>query len=148
MDGHSRMGARLRTEASAFYIASRCAQTYSPLPTGTILPFSKPDQLVCDLEPDRTAEPEQAIVPGQPLLALHDSTGVDKLLESELYAQDLETVVPRLWIITTFSSANINSLHRQQVGPRDSCHRRLPVAPGLAPQSCLQQSHPEMAPLT
>jgi hypothetical protein len=110
MDGHSRMGARLRTEASVFYIASRCAQTYSPLPTGTILPFSKPDQLVCDLEPDRTAEPEQAIVPGQPLLALHDSTGVDKLLESELYAQDLETVVPRLWIITKFSSANINSL--------------------------------------
>lgn len=84
-----------------------------------MLPFSKPDQLVCDLEPDRTTEPERAIVPGQPLLALDDSAGVGKLLASELYAQDLETVAPRLWIMTTFSSANINSLHRQRVKGRE-----------------------------
>lgn len=84
-----------------------------------MLPFSKSNQLVCDLEPDRTAEPEQATVPGQPLLALHDSAGVDKLLASELYAQDLETMARRLWIMTTFSSANINSLHRQRVKGRE-----------------------------
>ncbi|KAL9089650.1 MAG: hypothetical protein Q9165_005682 [Trypethelium subeluteriae] len=83
-----------------------------------MLPFSRPNQLVCNLEPNRTTIPEQATVPGQPLLAIHDSAGVYKLLVSELYAHDLESIAQRLWIMTTFSSANINPLHQQQVKGR------------------------------
>ena len=40
-------------------------------------------------------------------------------LDEEFWAQDLETTAPKLWILTTSSSANINPLHRQKVKGRD-----------------------------
>jgi hypothetical protein len=36
-------------------------------------------------------------------------------LKQDLYAEDLETIAPYLWIMSTQSSANINPLHRQRV---------------------------------
>lgn len=42
-----------------------------------------------------------------------------QLLEKEFWCKDLEMMAPRLWIMTTFSSANINPLHRQRVKGRE-----------------------------
>ncbi|KAH8730326.1 hypothetical protein GQ44DRAFT_701175 [Phaeosphaeriaceae sp. PMI808] len=40
-------------------------------------------------------------------------------LEKELCSKDLEIMAPRLWIMTTLSSANIKPLHRQLVKGRE-----------------------------
>jgi len=53
------------------------------------------------------------------LVKWNDSPRVKQFLERELWCGDLETMAPRLWIMTTFSSANINPLHRQQVKGRE-----------------------------
>ena len=44
---------------------------------------------------------------------------VKQFLEQEFYAEDLENIAPRLWIMSTQSSANINPLHRQRVKGRE-----------------------------
>jgi hypothetical protein len=81
-------------------------------------PFSKANQLVEDLEPS-TKAPQMTTLPGQPSIALNDSTHVRRFLENEFCSQDLETMAPRLWIMATFSSANINPLHHQRVKGRE-----------------------------
>ena len=50
---------------------------------------------------------------------LNDAAHTKEFLEKELWSEDLETMAPRLWIMTTFSSANINPLHRQRVKGRE-----------------------------
>jgi hypothetical protein len=82
-------------------------------------PFSKSNQLVRDLEPDKVDVLANAPVPGQPAIMLNDSAHVRQLLEKELCSKDLERMAPRLWIMTTLSSANINALHRQRVKGRE-----------------------------
>ncbi|KAF2175177.1 hypothetical protein K469DRAFT_724399 [Zopfia rhizophila CBS 207.26] len=42
-----------------------------------------------------------------------------QFLGKEFYAEDLEGIAPRLWVMTTPSSANINPLHRQRVKGRE-----------------------------
>lgn len=59
------------------------------------------------------------VVPGFPLLAWHDRPNVDACLASELLTTELDTMAPYMWMMTTQSSANINSLHRQIVKGRD-----------------------------
>jgi hypothetical protein len=81
--------------------------------------LSKSNQLVHDLEPDEAGLPAIATVPGQPSVMLDDSTHVRQFLKKELCSEDLESMAPRLWVMTTLSSANINPLHRQRVKGRE-----------------------------
>jgi hypothetical protein len=81
-------------------------------------PFSETNQLVRDLEP-LAGTPQLIHLPGQPSVLLDNSISTGKFLERELWPHDLETMAPRLWIMTTFSSANINPLHRQHVKGRE-----------------------------
>jgi hypothetical protein len=81
-------------------------------------PFSIPNQLVDSLDAGADA-PAISTVPGHPAVSLKDSFGVRQFLERELCCEDLETMAPRLWIMTTASSANISPLHRQRVKGRE-----------------------------
>lgn len=58
-------------------------------------------------------------LPGQPRVALDDSIGLTHYLEQEFCASDLETLAPHLWMMSTQSSTNISSLHRQRVKGRE-----------------------------
>ena len=84
-------------------------------------PFSKEHQLCADLDVTDTNTSQQFshCLPGQPCIQLADSTQLNEFLESELWAEDLESLASRLWIMTTPSSANINPLHKQGVKGRE-----------------------------
>jgi hypothetical protein len=95
---------------------------------GSSPPFPKEQQLCTyfDRETDPRAstgvdkeKPTVDNLPGWPCVSLSDHDSVDKLLYSELYASDLEAVAPRLWIMTTQSSANVEPLHRQRIKGRE-----------------------------
>jgi hypothetical protein len=58
-------------------------------------------------------------VPGQPSILLKDLDRTTKFLHNDLWSEDLDRMAPRLWIMTTLSSANINPLHRQRVKGRE-----------------------------
>ncbi|KAF2685411.1 hypothetical protein K458DRAFT_337516 [Lentithecium fluviatile CBS 122367] len=81
-------------------------------------PFSKASQLVRDLDPGAGAPPITTL-PGQPSIMLDDAPRIRQFLKKELCSKDLETMAPRLWIMTTLSSTNINPLHRQRVKGRE-----------------------------
>ena len=80
-------------------------------------PFSKANQLVHDLKPEDGAS--TTTLPGHPSVVLGNIPQLKLVLEKEFWCNDLETMAPRLWIMTTFSSANINPLHRQRVKGRE-----------------------------
>ena len=81
-------------------------------------PFSKEAQLVNDYEPAAKAPPTSTLR-GYPSVMLDDAPRMKQFLEKELWSEDLEIMAPRLWIMTTFSSGNINNpLHRQRVKGR------------------------------
>jgi hypothetical protein len=75
-------------------------------------PFTKATELLHNLTRDD-------FLPGQPTIALHDPAPLLTFLETDLYATDLEKIAPRLWIMSTPSSSNINALHRQRVVGRE-----------------------------
>jgi hypothetical protein len=81
-------------------------------------PFSKTTELALSLMPVPGSSQDIAL-PGQPLLLLSNTHDLKIYLEDDLCPQDLETMAPRLWIMTTASSANINALHRQRVKGRE-----------------------------
>ena len=81
-------------------------------------PFSRATELVRDLTPVPGASQDNAL-PSQPSIALNDSPRLRAFLEDDLCSHDLETMAPRLWIMTTPSSENINALHRQRVKGRE-----------------------------
>jgi hypothetical protein len=81
-------------------------------------PFSVVNQLVHDLEPEPGVMQSKTL-PGQPAIPLEDHVCTTQFLEDDLWPEDLETMAPHLWIMTTFSSANINPLHRQRVKGRE-----------------------------
>ena len=74
-------------------------------------PFSKANELVGDLVPEPSAAQSETL-PGQPSFLLKDFIFINKFLHDDLWLEDLERIAPRLWIMTTPSSANINPLHR------------------------------------
>jgi hypothetical protein len=69
-------------------------------------PFSKANQLVRDLVPQPGAA-QNEILPGQPSIPLEDLNRTKRLLYDDLWSEDLDRIAPRLWIMTTPSSANI-----------------------------------------
>jgi hypothetical protein len=81
-------------------------------------PFSKANQLVRDLVPAPSAAQSETL-PGQHSILLEDRTRTKQFLYNDLWSGDLERIAPRLWIMTTMSSANINPLHRQRVKGRE-----------------------------
>jgi hypothetical protein len=81
-------------------------------------PFSKVNQLVHDLVP-RSSATQSETLPGQPCIPLHDLVRTNKFLHDDLWSEDLQRMAPHLWIMTTPSSANINTLHRQRVKGRE-----------------------------
>ncbi|KAL8393542.1 hypothetical protein RB595_003328 [Gaeumannomyces hyphopodioides] len=91
-------------------------------------PFPKEQQLCSDLDRETGvsagAGTENANrcnddLPGRPCVPLSDRASVEELLYKEFYASDLEAVAPRLWIMSTQSSANVEPLHRQKIKGRD-----------------------------
>ena len=81
-------------------------------------PFSKETQLVCDYE-SAERDPATTTLPGYPMIKSDDASHIKRFLKQELWSHDLETMAPRLWIMTTFSGANINPLHRQRIKGRE-----------------------------
>jgi hypothetical protein len=81
-------------------------------------PFSKANELVRDLVPAPSAAQSETL-PGQPSILLKDLDRTEKFLHDDLWSEDLDRMAPRLWIMTTPSSANINPLHRQRVKGRE-----------------------------
>ncbi|KAK4118456.1 hypothetical protein N657DRAFT_651299 [Parathielavia appendiculata] len=95
---------------------------------GSSPPFPKEQQLCTyfdreiDAGASAGAEDEKQQVdnlPGWPCVSLSDRASVEELLYRELYASDLETVAPRLWIMSTQSSANVEPLHQQRIKGRE-----------------------------
>ncbi|KAJ6258602.1 hypothetical protein Dda_6649 [Drechslerella dactyloides] len=52
---------------------------------------------------------------GQPLIRMDDVPKLGNFLASEYQCQDLETMAPYLWMLSTQSSASIRPLHRQRL---------------------------------
>ncbi|KAJ4382593.1 hypothetical protein N0V86_001815 [Didymella sp. IMI 355093] len=81
-------------------------------------PFSRATELIRDLTPASGA-PQDGSLPSQPSIALNDLPHIRSFLKEDLCSPDLEKMAPRLWIMTTLSSDNINALHRQRVKGRE-----------------------------
>lgn len=87
-------------------------------------PFPKAQQLCSDFDAEvcaGDAEPKQPInnLPGQPCVSLSDRAALEEFLYREFYAPDLEAIAPRLWIMATQSSTNVEPLHRQRIKMRE-----------------------------
>ncbi|KAH8689729.1 hypothetical protein GQ44DRAFT_720446 [Phaeosphaeriaceae sp. PMI808] len=81
-------------------------------------PFSKANQPIRDPEAGAGASPI-ATLPGHPSIIVNDIAYMRRFLEKGFYSRDLEIMAPRLWMMTTLSSTNINPLHRQRVKSRE-----------------------------
>lgn len=81
-------------------------------------PFTKSQQLCGDLEGDEAKAQTISSLPGHPWLMLNDVPRITVFLDHEFWAEDLETLAPHLWVMSTHSSTNVNPLHRQQVKGR------------------------------
>jgi hypothetical protein len=98
------------------------AQPPSPLSSTTKMydtPFSKSSEFVHDLDIDETGHSSINHLPAFPNIPLNYGKHLFDFLSDDLLARDLETMAPRLWIMTTPSSTNINALHRQRVKGRE-----------------------------
>jgi hypothetical protein len=112
-----------------------------------MLPFSKPHQLIRDLDLNEAGKLPIVCLPGQPSIKLDDSTRMKHFLEKEFYSKDLETIAPRLWVMTTLSSANINPLHRQRVKGREIIVTEEPIAPSVDTRSHIHQTSSKISSL-
>jgi hypothetical protein len=83
------------------------------------LPFSKANQLCVELDTSDPNHPPTHTLPGHPDVLMSNLVGVLRLLEYEFCSKDLERFAPYLWIMSTYSGANINPLHRQRVKGRE-----------------------------
>jgi hypothetical protein len=83
-------------------------------------PFTKADQLV---DASETANATDSVphgsLPGYPARSLEETTQIGVFLRDEFCSPDVERMAPHLWIMSTFSSANINPLHQQKVKDRE-----------------------------
>jgi hypothetical protein len=80
-------------------------------------PFSKAVQLIHDLEPIAEAQTLSDSSDCSSNRSCSESL-MREFLKREFCTGDLERIAPYLWIMTTFSSGNINPLHRQRVKGR------------------------------
>jgi hypothetical protein len=82
-------------------------------------PFTKSQQLCKDLDAYEAEAQTITCLPGHPRLMLNDIPRMTQFLDHEFWAQDLETLAPHLWVMSTHSSNNVNPLHRQHVKGRE-----------------------------
>lgn len=80
--------------------------------------FLRTSELVHNLTP-APGQPGDDALPSQPSIKLSDTRRLRSFLRADLCSPDLEKMAPRLWIMTTPSSDNINALHRQRVKGRE-----------------------------
>ena len=65
-------------------------------------------------------EPEEPfLLPGNPRISLHNPNELTDFLSHEFIDPDLDSLAPKLWVMSTQSSANISPLHRQRVKGRE-----------------------------
>lgn len=85
-------------------------------------PFRAADQLVEDDGGNNNLKPGQSgcrSLPGHPLVALDQGEQLGTFLEGELCCDDLETMAPHLWTMSTQSSASVQPLHRHRLLGRE-----------------------------
>ncbi|TLD15767.1 uncharacterized protein PgNI_02063 [Pyricularia grisea] len=86
-------------------------------------PFTAANQLVEDADDNNFEHSRSSdickFLPGYPLVSLQAGEELGPFLEEELCCDDLETMAPYLWVLSTQSSANIRPLHRQRIFGRD-----------------------------
>ena len=93
-------------------------------------PFQKHDQLNNEFDivasTEQTTEdakhelqPSRILLPGHPRIVVENTPKLCTFVWREFDLADLERLAPRLWMMTTQSSANISPLHRQRVKGRD-----------------------------
>jgi hypothetical protein len=97
---------------------SATALFYDALLCIAMAPFSKPDQVIHDFDITAGNSPLTTL-PGYPFVGTDNVALVQEFLTTEYVCQDLEDMAPRLWIMTTPCSGNINPLHRQRVKGRE-----------------------------
>ena len=57
-------------------------------------------------------------LPGHPRMPLKEKQEIWTFLEKELWAADIESISPYLWIMSSHDSTSISALHRQEVEGR------------------------------
>jgi hypothetical protein len=87
------------------------------------IPFHSADQLNFDL--DWLSQEKQPIsatpitfLPGHPRISLEDTGQLRCFLAREFETPDLDRMAPYLWMMSTYSSSNINPLHAQKLKGR------------------------------
>ena len=60
-----------------------------------------------------------AFLPGHPCITLKNSSQLVSFLKREFCTPDLDAMAPKLWVMSTQSSANISPLHHQRVKGRE-----------------------------
>lgn len=85
----------------------------------TPTPFSRSNQLCDELDDYDPNAPTTVQLPGNPTISMNNVLGAAQFLENEFCSKDLERFAPHLWIMSTYSGANINALHRQRVKGRE-----------------------------
>lgn len=82
-------------------------------------PFSKDQQLCEELDNDKTEAGQTRWLPSQPCMEMDAPLDTIKFIEEEFWADDLEKIAPKLWIMSTPFGTNVNPLHRQRVKGRE-----------------------------
>lgn len=94
----------------------------------SVAPFSQAAQLCDELDELEKYEsgtstkdgiPLFTHLPGHPCISLHETGPLERFLYNEFYSEDLESLAPHLWVMSTQSSTNVNPLHQQRVRGRD-----------------------------
>ena len=83
------------------------------------MPFSAEYELVQDLNNVTPSLGKPFLLPGNPRIDLRNVEQLTAFMYRELRAKDLDDMAPKLWVLSTQSSANISPLHRQQVKHRE-----------------------------
>ena len=65
------------------------------------------------------ATSDDARLPGYPEMHLGDTQGLERFLLWDLTVPELDSIAPHLWMMSTYSSGNINPLHAQKVKGRE-----------------------------
>ena len=81
-------------------------------------PFPLATELNNDLSATQT-QGSAACLPSQPQLRLQDADHLKAFLAQDLLTPELDGLAPRLWLISTPESSNINPLHYQRVKNRE-----------------------------
>ncbi|KAL4874858.1 hypothetical protein BJY04DRAFT_172668 [Aspergillus karnatakaensis] len=92
-----------------------------------LVPFTEDCQLLTDidgqfednLKHDTHIEIKKLKLPGHPGRCFEDSNDLGHFLTEDICTPELDLMAPRLWMMTTYSSSNINPLHFQRVKGRE-----------------------------